>query len=150
MLPPVFPCQYIVRVSVLCKMNPDPLTQEFLEALGRYEVRNVDVDGSEILVMVVQGHLMDAPRTRHRRVGQIRGSVVEAWYVQQQQQPCWVFAVEEAGSSRWLVFHTWSETRGQWEDRISLRILQQPRRGNRVNRLQGRRRLISYSLGLED
>lgn len=95
-------------------MQQDPRMQELLEAVGPYELQTVEAHGLERLVIVIQGQLMEQPLRQHRLVGQVRGSCVQVWYVEQQQLPRWAFSDEESGSVDWLVFHTWYEANSLW------------------------------------
>jgi hypothetical protein len=124
--------------------------QRFLQALGPYNLVTVGDPGSERMVIVIQGQAMDAPRVRHRQVHQVRGTVTQAYYVQQLNVQRWAFAEEDAGNSKWLAFHLWSEPDGRWYDKVLFRTLRQPCRGHHVDSLHGRRLSISYSLDLED
>jgi hypothetical protein len=109
----------------------------------------IGAPGVEWPAILVPAQLMESPRGRRRRVRAIRGTVVQSWYLQHQNQMRWAFAEEDAGNSRWLLFHLWSEEESQWEDYMMFRTLRQPRRGHRVTALHGRRVSVSYSLGLE-
>jgi hypothetical protein len=134
-------------VSLIAVM--DQLIQEFVAALGPHYVVMVGAPGVERPAILIPAYLMEPPRSRQRLVRSVRGSVVRSWYLQYMNQMRWAFVEEDAGNSRWILLHLWSEGEQRWIDRILFQTLQQPRRGHRVEALHGRRVSVSYSHGLE-
>ncbi len=127
----------------------DQFLQEFVRLLGQHYIVMVGAPGVERPTILVPDQLMEVPHGRRRQVRATRGTVVQSWYLQHHNQMRWAFVEEDAGTSRWLLFHLWSEEENQWEDYMMFRTLRQPRRGHRVTALHGRRVSVSYFLGLE-
>jgi hypothetical protein len=127
----------------------DQLIQEFVAALGPHYVVMVGAPGVERPAILIPAYLMEPPHSRQRLVRSVRGSVVRSWYLQYRNQIRWAFVEEDAGNSRWILLHLWSEGEQRWIDRIVFRTLRQPRRGHQVEALHGRRVSVSDSHGLE-
>ncbi len=127
----------------------EQLWQELMEALCQHPIVMAGQPGSERPAILIPAELMEVPRGRLRQVRPVYGAIVRTWYLQAHNQLRWAFAEEEAGSSRWLLFHLWSEGEHRWLDCLRFRMLRQPWRGHRLPALHGRRVLVSYSQGLE-
>jgi hypothetical protein len=87
----------------------DPFLQEFVRLLGQHYIVMIGAPGVERPAILVPAQLMEVPRGHRHRVRATRGTVVQSWYVQHRNQMRWAFAEEDAGNSRWLLFHLWSE-----------------------------------------